>query len=274
MGMFGKSRAPNIYAQPTAQAYKPTMRDNMARAALNLFGDTHGNQQLARNILGSSGLGYSPANPLGMSLADLTPLGLAFAADEAGRQAGQGHPFKAAGNLALAAVPVPAVAKGAKGMLGKGLRAVEKTLPDRVARGLLPDGSLDVGWITRDVRLGAANYGELNTAQIRAMNRLHEASDFQEAEVPISRLIATQNKVNPDFMAHAGKRAAEGGPESLPAVYRVNGNLVLTDGHHRIAGAAGAGRQTAKVRLYDIDSYLNGPSNTDVQPNLFQRTGQ
>ena len=126
MGMFGKSRAPNIYAQPTAQAYKPTVRDNMARAALNLFGDTHGNQQIARNIFGSSGLGYSPANPLGMSLADLTPFGLMFAADEAGRQAGQGHPFKAAGNLALATVPVPAVAKGAKGMIGKGLKAVEK----------------------------------------------------------------------------------------------------------------------------------------------------
>ena len=115
MPMIGRQR-------PSMTAYKPTVRDNVARAALNLFGDTYANRKFARNMFGSSGLGSTGK----ASLADFTPAGVGFAADEAGRQAGQGHPWAAAANLALAAVPIPAVAKGAKGMIGKGLRAVEK----------------------------------------------------------------------------------------------------------------------------------------------------
>ena len=115
MPMIGRQR-------PSMTAYKPTVRDNVARAALNLFGDTYANRKFARNMFGSSGLGSTGK----ASLADFTPAGVGFAADEAGRQAGQGHPWAAAANLALAAVPIPAVAKGAKGMIGKGLRTVEK----------------------------------------------------------------------------------------------------------------------------------------------------
>jgi len=91
--------------------YKPTVRDNTARRALELLGDTYANRKLVRNIFGSSGIGSTGE----ASLVDFTPIGVGFAADEAGRQAGQGHPWAAAGNLALAALPIPgkAVVRGA-----------------------------------------------------------------------------------------------------------------------------------------------------------------
>ena len=109
--------------------YKPTVRDNTARRALELLGDTYANRKLVRNIFGSSGIGSTGE----ASLVDFTPIGVGFAADEAGRQAGQGHPWAAAGNLALAALPIPgkaivrgaarAVAGKAKGMMGKAMQA-------------------------------------------------------------------------------------------------------------------------------------------------------
>jgi len=113
---------PMIGRRPEMRAYKPTVQDNVARFATNLFGDTYAGRNFVRNVFGSSGLGETGR----ASVADFTPAGLAFEADKAGRLAGQGHPWAAAGNLALAALPIPAVAKGAKGMIGKGLKAVEK----------------------------------------------------------------------------------------------------------------------------------------------------
>lgn len=121
--------------RPTMTAYKPTVRDMVARQALNLFGDTYANRNLARNFFGSSGLGSTGE----MSVADFTPAGVGFAADEAGRQAGQGHPWAAAGNLALAALPIPgrkavatagrAVAGKAKGMVSKAMREAAEAAP-------------------------------------------------------------------------------------------------------------------------------------------------
>lgn len=109
--------------------YKPTVRDNTARRALELLGDTYANRKLVRNIFGSSGIGAAGQDtPLGFGVVDATPMGLGFMADEAGRQAGQGHPWAAAANLAMA-LPIPAakiaksaaraVAGKAKGMIGK-----------------------------------------------------------------------------------------------------------------------------------------------------------
>lgn len=113
--------------------YKPTVRDNTARRALELLGDTYANRKLVRNIFGSSGIGAAGQDtPLGFGVVDATPVGLGFMAQEAGRQAGQGHPWAAAGNLALAALPIPgkavvrgaarAVAGKAKGMMGQVIR--------------------------------------------------------------------------------------------------------------------------------------------------------
>jgi GNAT superfamily N-acetyltransferase len=109
--------------RPSMTAYKPTVRDMVARQALNLFGDTYANRNLARNFFGSSGLGSTGE----MSVADFTPAGVGFAADEAGRLAGQGHPLQAAVNLGLAVVPIP----GAKGL---GKKAVAKTAEELMQR--------------------------------------------------------------------------------------------------------------------------------------------
>jgi len=241
MGMFGKSRAPNIYAQPTAQAYKPTVRDNMARAALNLFGDTHGNQQIARNIFGSSGLGYSPANPLGMSLADLTPLGLAFAADEAGRQAGQGHPFKAAGNLALQMVPVPGVAKGAKGMIGKAAKAVERRVP-------LPDGIPTVSLPTRS---------SLRTPLVPTAEQMARFGIVER--VPLSKVEAHEpNSARrwDRFSKGDSPGAVVDGYGDLPlAVRQESGEYILYDGHHRTQRALSQGADGLDMHVIDARTY-------------------
>lgn len=112
--------------------YKPTVRDNTARRALELLGDTYANRKLVRNIFGSSGIGAAGQDtPLGFGVVDATPVGLGFMAQEAGRQAGQGHPWAAAANLAMA-LPIPAakiaksaaraVAGKAKGMMGQVIR--------------------------------------------------------------------------------------------------------------------------------------------------------
>jgi hypothetical protein len=112
--------------------YKPTVRDNTARRALELLGDTYANRKLVRNIFGSSGIGAAgQVTPLGFGVVDATPVGLGFMAQEAGRQAGAGHPWAAAANLAMA-LPIPAakiaksaaraVAGKAKGMMGQVIR--------------------------------------------------------------------------------------------------------------------------------------------------------
>jgi len=235
MGMFGKSRAPNIYAQPTAQAYKPTVRDNMARAALNLFGDTYGNQQLARNIFGSSGLGYSPANPLGMSVADLTPLGMFFAADEAGRQAGQGHPFKAAGNLALQMVPIPGAAKGTKGLLGKAAKAVEHDIP----------------------KVSLPTRSSLRTPLVPTADQMARFGRVER--VPLSKVEAHEPN-----SARRWDRFSKGdspgpvvdGYGDLPlAVRQESGEYILYDGHHRTQRALSQGADGLDMHVIDARTY-------------------
>lgn len=123
MGMFGSGRrkpAPNVFAR--ADEYRPTVRDKTARALLNVFGDGYQQRQFIEDLLGSSGLGHSKTG-----LVDWTPVGAAFASDEGGRKAAKGNIFGGAGEVALAALPIPAAAKGVKGMFGAGKRV--KSLP-------------------------------------------------------------------------------------------------------------------------------------------------
>jgi hypothetical protein len=71
-------------------------------------------------LLGGTGLGHQH-----MGLVDWTPAGALLQANEAGQQIGNGHPWGGVANLALAAVPIPSAAKGAKGLFGAGARAFE-----------------------------------------------------------------------------------------------------------------------------------------------------
>jgi hypothetical protein len=123
MPLPNKSR--NVFAAPVAKAYRPTMRDNVANLFSRALGDNYQSNELARGLFGSSGLGGGQGNLLGgLGLLDLTPIGAAFALEEAGRQIGGGQPVTGAANVALGMVPIPAVAKGGKAVVRSAARRV------------------------------------------------------------------------------------------------------------------------------------------------------
>lgn len=107
-------------AYPAARSYQPTLRD---RAAMALMGSSSPNSvwgQLVQGLVGSAGVGPVHRGPFGTAgLVDMTPVGMAFQADEAGRQMASGHPIAGAANLAMA-LPIPAGAVASKtgGLIG------------------------------------------------------------------------------------------------------------------------------------------------------------
>lgn len=90
------------------------------------------------------------------------------------------------------------------------------------------------------------------------LNRMLDTQDYDEATVPIRRLIATQHSVNDDF-ATAHHRHAPDSPFRLPAVVRYQGSLYIIDGHHRIVADAMKGESYVIVRLFDLDGDENAP---------------
>jgi hypothetical protein len=82
-------------------------------------------------------------------------------------------------------------------------------------------------------------------------NRAVESGDHVEAELPLRVLNATQKTVNPDFMSVKN--------DELPAVLRKGGEYYIQDGHHRLMREAASGKQTARVRLYDVDPSTRDP---------------
>jgi hypothetical protein len=94
-----------------------------------VIGDTYGNRKLVAKFLGSAGLGNE-----GGSLIDFTPAAAPFWGDEAGRKMGSGHPLGGLADLALAAIPVPAVVKGGRGLLGASAREAVKPVAEAVER--------------------------------------------------------------------------------------------------------------------------------------------
>lgn len=103
------------------QEYRPTQRDRAALALYKAIGDGPVQQKFARGLFGSSGLGHE-----GIGVADFTPLGALWAGDEAGRQIARGQPMAGVANLLMAAVPVPAAAKGAAGLFGGTMNALQR----------------------------------------------------------------------------------------------------------------------------------------------------
>jgi hypothetical protein len=116
-----------------------------------------------------------------------------------------------------------------------------------------PDGSVDLGWVFKDVEPGGL--ASLSREQNRARARATAENVYTEADLPIRSMIATQPKVNPDF---ASPRTARNDGYDLPAVFRAGGKLYVGDGHHRLAAVSEAA-DTARVRLFDLDELLNGP---------------
>lgn len=129
MGLFGKADAPTQPTQDTMTAYQPTLRDKLATGLLGMIGDGYEQRKFVGNLVGSTGLGHSKD-----VLSDYIGLTLPLQGDEAGRQMASGHPLVGAANMALAALPVPAVAKGGVKAAGRALekvaaRTVEKKAP-------------------------------------------------------------------------------------------------------------------------------------------------
>lgn len=165
MGMFGKGqpKAANVFAR--ASEYKPTVRDKTARALLNVFGDGRFQRDIVEDVLGSSGLGHSK-----QGLVDWTPVGAAFASDEGGRKAARGNVFGGAADVALAALPIPAAAKG---MFGAGKRVKSLPKPPTIDRS-------QAARMARAEELGftvPAYHGTPDARNIRATGRFSTAKE-------------------------------------------------------------------------------------------------
>jgi len=71
--------------------------------------------------------------------------------------------------------------------------------------------------------------------------------------LPIRSMYASQANVNPDFST------TESSSGSLPLVIKKNGELFVSDGHHRLTKLASEGEQNARVRLIDFDEPTDTP---------------
>jgi hypothetical protein len=167
---------------------------------------------------------------------------------------GKADPYDPGMALGMAGMAMTGGIGGApKGAIGSG-----PIRPQAIA----PDGSVDLGWVMRDVEPGALNGFGRDINRLRS--RMTDSGDFQEVDVPIGSLIATQKKVNPDY---AKAREPKGDGYDLPAVFKIDGKLYVGDGHHRLA-AGSEKADTARVRLYDMDAARFGDPNDPRQLSL------
>lgn len=88
-------------------------------------------------------------------------------------------------------------------------------------------------------------------AATRLLNRMMDAGDYLIVRLPISRIIATQEFVSPDF--HEAAQRSRGDENDLPCVVKYHGRFYATDGHHRLMDAASVGASSTPLRLYDLD---------------------
>lgn len=145
-----------------------------------------------------------------------------------------------------------AAAMGLAGLLGKA--PVNAVGANMLRSGKMTDPT-ETGWTFRDVK--APNLSKEDN------RRVYEALSVPrgyEVELPIRRLFATQDKVNPDF---ATTTSSEG---RIPTVIRKDGEFFIRDGHHRLTKQAEAGNQNAKVWLYDLDNQNRDTPLLDYEP--------
>jgi hypothetical protein len=114
------------------------------------------------------------------------------------------------------------------------------------------------GWTFRDVD------ASLNSQLSRDENNRIGGDTSRVENVPIRRLNAMQETVNPDF-ARTASSAGE-----LPLVVRKNGKMFVRDGHHRLTAMAEGGSQNANVRFIDLDNADTSTPLLDWSP---EKTG-
>lgn len=98
------------------------------------------------------------------------------------------------------------------------------------------------GWTFRDVKKP-----ELSPSEQKRWDGDYSMSPRTET-VPIRRLYATQDDVNPDFAT------TETSSGMLPNVIRKNGEMFVMDGHHRLTRLSEEGVPNARVNFFDFDS--------------------
>ncbi len=112
----------------------------------------------------------------------------------------------------------------------------------RLMRPTAKDAETATGYVFKDV--GHVNR-RMEPGDWREVSRQRDMGDYQNVELPISSMYATQHSVNPDFRGVAN--------DESPFVIRKGGDYFLQDGHHRAMRAASEGNQTMPVRLADLD---------------------
>lgn len=141
--------------------------------------------------------------------------------------------FDAASGVTVGSMPMPKPANS----LSMGMSAGLKT---RGGQNIVPH---DTGWVFKDVK---RPHAVMEKGDWRRANML----DPQDVELPIGSLNATQGKVNADFSTPISQNG------ELPFVIRKNGEYYVQDGHHRLTKIAMSGKQTARVRLVDLDGTM------------------
>lgn len=87
---------------------------------------------------------------------------------------------------------------------------------------------------------------------IRLLNQKMAENSYLKIDLPITKLIATQKTVNPDFET-IDQRYLTGDDQRLPFVVKYGSSFYVSDGHHRIVFAHHKGARIVKVRLFDLD---------------------
>jgi len=116
---------------------------------------------------------------------------------------------------------------------------------------LMGGGTADAtktGWTFRDMRKP-----DLSREDNKRIQSMFDRTAWQEVELPIGRMIATQPTVNADFAETLTSQ------DRLPTVVQKGNELFVRDGHHRLVKASEAGSTKAKVALINLDPRTEAP---------------
>lgn len=219
---YGMAAPPMQSPQPMGLAVPPMARGTKLSAEMDYDG-SHPRQQeqAARDHFRSYG-------PQTLADAFIPGYGAGGDAKAASEAFGEGRYGAAAGNALMAAMDfVP------------GLAAIPP-----VAR--LASGAA----LTEGAFRGLRKKPNLSAAENR---RLSNYTGVTEATIPINRMYSTQPRVNEDFMT------TESSSGELPFAIKKDGEIYLSDGHHRVMRAAESGAQNVRVRLIDFDAPTETP---------------
>jgi len=247
------------------RSYDPTWRDRIAQALLGQGRPSPDRRAMVSGLLGSAGLGST-----GMGVADLTPLGVPFAAQEAKRdyQAGDyvGATINAMG--VIPAVKLPSLA--AKTATSDAIRALEKYRPHDARLPYFRDPSMYDADAQRIADAAVKNYG-MTADEAAKWGAENVAKTRQVYEAGIPNLIAASQLA--DAAKEKGVRPIiDWASEGSAYVNFVEPNLLKSgkvskrapEKYVEIGDRSFADRQDMKVRFADHAPYY--PATVSIDP--------